>query len=304
VLVLGESARFDRFNHSYHRPLTPQIDKLENKFLFKSYACNVWTNISIPCLMTNKNISNFDIHHHSTSFISIFKKLGFNTLWLANQGNHSIINSLVNRISAEADKRIFLDDDFYLTNKAKDEDILPYLDKYLAIYKGQKSLIVIHSYGSHFHYEDRYSENYRKYSPSCKKRLLNDFVDNCPQNEIINSYDNTILYTDSFINKVVERLKNQNSIMIYISDHGESLGENGKYMHGYHDSIQLREVPMIIWLSNQYKQNNEAIQKQLEQLQKNKDYNVTHDNLFHTILGCSFIRSPLIDKELNMCEID
>jgi len=154
---------------------------------------------------------------------------------------------------------------------------------------------VLHQMGNHGPaYYKRYPKEFEKFKPTCKTNQL----EQCSKEEISNAYDNAILYTDYFLSKVINLLKQNDDLetaMIYLSDHGESLGENGLYLHGLPYFIAPKEqthIPMIMWFSKTLQQSIDT--KKIKQKQNEK---YSQDNIFHTILGIINIKTKIYNKK-------
>ena len=165
---------------------------------------------------------------------------------------------------------------------------------------GDKILIVMHQLGSHGPaYNKHCPPEFHQFPNSCNKKQLID----CSKEQVTSAYDNTILYTDYFLGKTINFLKNYkeaNTAMIYLSDHGESLGENGVYLHGLPYMIAPEEqihIPFILWLSPHFVSSFKIDKKCLNQLQNEK---ISHDNLFHSMLGLVNINTSYLDNSLNI----
>ena len=156
------------------------------------------------------------------------------------------------------------------------------------------TLIVLHQKGSHGPaYYKRYPKTFAAFTPEC----TDNAPQNCKREALLNAYDNTILYTDYFLHKTIEFLRSNsekyNSVMIYASDHGESLGENGIYLHGLPYVLapdEQRRIPMIVWLSDGY---SASYQLSKECLSKQQDRPVSHDNIAHSLLGLFGVETTL-----------
>ena len=166
--------------------------------------------------------------------------------------------------------------------------------------KNGNLFVVLHQLGSHGPaYFSRYPVQMRKFTPTCDTSDLSK----CTKEQIVNTYDNTVLYTDHFLAKTIDFLKHQSNYdtaMLYMSDHGESLGENGIFLHGLPYSIAPKEqtqIPMVLWMSkgfsNSFSINNEC-------LKQKADNPVSHDNLFHSLLGMLQIESKYYEKEFDI----
>lgn len=301
ILVIGESARFDHFGiNGYNRDTTPYLTKLENIFSFKAQSASNHTYISVPSLLSRHNADNLDSSNQETSFLSILTKIGFNTDWV---GTQSLIKYLKN-----VNLRTIYDEVLFsiipggsALFKMNDHDgiMLPYIESILNSIniKSAKKFLVIHTSGSHWNYAARYPNEFEQFKPSCKLIIKSD-PSSCDLPSLINNYDNTILYTDFFLYNVISLLKNRNAFLIYVSDHGESLGENGNYGHGGALVKEQTTVPFIVWVSDQFKA------KHLDFIASIKSHlkkEISHDYVFHSILDCLNIESEIIDKNLSLC---
>ncbi|OCR11142.1 phosphoethanolamine transferase [Helicobacter pullorum] len=174
-----------------------------------------------------------------------------------------------------------------------DEVLLKELEKRLQKPKNQQ-LIVLHIQGSHGpSYYKRYPQEFERFKPTCQTNQL----EKCSQESLVNTYDNTLLYTDFILSKIIALLKQKQdyqSALFYISDHGESLGENGIYLHGMPYPLAPKEqthVLMMFW------SNDGQLMKKLD---GKKDLEFSHDNIFHTILGYFKVKTPLYDSTLDL----
>lgn len=288
VFVIGESARSDHFSiNGYSRLTNPNLKQIKNIVNYeKVTSCNVWTILAVPCLLTRNPNEN--------SVLAVFKSLGFNTLWLGTQGSYSNIDSTFTRYLKDGNQAI-IDGEIYGQH---DQVLLTLLEQILSKNQDRKNMIVLHTLGSHFHYEDRYPREFMKFQPICKKKPLTTSMNHCTQEEIINSYDNSILYTDYILSRVIKILEHKNAMMIYISDHGESLGENGRYFHGNINAPEQKSVPLIFWFSNQYIKH---FPQKYRALRSNRFKKTDYRYIFHSLLNCSGINSEIIDNKYNLC---
>jgi len=301
VLVIGEAARSGNFSlNGYERETNPLLKNIPNLVSFKdSLSCDRVTQYSVPCLMGIANKENFKFPIKETSMISVFNGLGFETSWLDIQEALTNGNMPVFQIANEAHNVVFRDTvsaNIASDTKLLDEHLLPYLDNSLA---GQgNQFIVLHTYGSHHHYYYRYREEFAQFQPECS----HDFK-RCSKESIVNSYDNSIIYTDYFLNEVITKLKTRNAILLYVADHAELLGEGGRYLHGgSEDELAQYQIPMLWWASDQFL-SNKTNKDKFNNIILNSKSNVqrTHDNVFHSVLDCIGIESDVIDKNLSLC---
>lgn len=296
ILVVGETARADRFSlNGYERETNPLL-KRENVISFSNFwACGTSTAISVPCMFSGYRQSEYDHDkaNATENLVDVLKHAGVNVIWL---DNNSDSKGVALRVPYE---------NYSTTGKnpicdveCRDEGMLPRIQEYISEHKKGDIFIVLHQMGNHGPaYYKRYPREFEKYSPTCKTNQL----ESCSKAEIDNAYDNAILYTDYFLSKVVGLLKQNSaefeSAMFYVSDHGESLGEKGLYLHGMPNFIapdtQLR-VPAILWFADNFNDIDS------ESLKKNRNMKYTHSHIFHTILGFMEIETSVYDKEMDI----
>ena len=299
VLVIGESARYSNFGiNGYARNTTPNLSKMNNLTSFKARSCASNTHIAVPCMLSRYGEQEIDSIHKETSVLSVLTKLGFNTVWM---GTQSITKYYRNRQGGsfydEIDFHIIPGGSIVMQPNSHDEKILPYLEQNLT--KEGKKFLVLHTTGSHWNYASRYPKKFEKFSPALDTSLTKHDAASCSSEELVNSYDNSIVYTDFFLSRVIELLKDKNAFLIYSSDHGESLGECGRLVHGHEGYIEeQREVPMMLWMSDKYK--NKHADKWLS-VKQAMGKEISHDYIFHSILDCLSIESDAVNKALSLC---
>lgn len=297
VMVVGETARAEQFSlNGYKRDTNPELSAL-NIFNFSDVqSCGTDTAESLPCMFSDlgrKDYSRKEAFKRE-NLLDILKRTGVNVLWLDNNSGSKGVADRINKISFADEKDPLL----CTTDECFDEIMLKSFDRLLAENSGDM-LLVLHQKGSHGpSYYKRSPKNLKKYTPECTQ----DNVQDCDVASIINAYDNTILYTDHFLAKLIARLKKENyaTAMLYVSDHGESLGENNIYLHGMPYSIapkQQTQVPMIFWGSDSFLKE-QGIERQLLTRQQNNQF--SHDYLFHTILGLFHVNSTVYKPELDI----
>jgi glucan phosphoethanolaminetransferase (alkaline phosphatase superfamily) len=298
ILVIGESARYGNFGvNGYERNTTPNLSKIDDLLSYKAISCSATTDLSVPCMLSRFGEKDIDKIEKETSFLSILTKLNFDTLWL---GTQSIRKSYRNKFSGSfyddvkfhmipGGSLVFLPNDL-------DMKMIPYLQQHLK--NDGKKFIVMHSTGSHWNYSARYTKEFEKFTPAISFQSKVDPSDYTKE-ELINTYDNSILYTDYFLSETINQLKNKNAFLIYVSDHGESLGESGRLTHGREEYVkEQREVPLFIWFSDKYKQKHP---QKWEAVKSFKGQVLSHDYIFHSILDCIGVESEIIDKSLSLC---
>ena len=306
VIVLGESARSANFQLAgYNRPTNPRLSREFDLIFFKDVtACRTHTAEAIPCLFTRFGSANLSFPITEVSLISIFKRLGFQTKWFSMQAtlDYDICQEAgicwvaIGTSRKQGEKGRF--------GENVDEKLLPFLKKSLIERKHDRLLVVLHELGSHSVYSERYPRAWAHYQPECKGAAYT-----CPPLDVVNSYDNSIRYTDQVVGEAIEMLRAENAILFFTSDHGESLGEAGVYGHGWPVSVAPKEqmkVPLAIWASPTFIANrkNEWAALHAAASKPAASKNITHDYFFHTVLGCSGVRSTLLRSELNLCADD
>lgn len=296
IFVVGETARADRFSlNNYERDTNPKLRK-ENVVSFSNFwSCGTSTAVSVPCMFSIYNSSEFDNNKGKSTdnALDILQRAGVNVLWIDNNSNSKGVADRISYISyRHSDLNPVCD------VECRDEGMLAKLQTYIDEHKKGDIFIVLHQMGNHGPaYYKRYPASFSRFAPVCSTNRLED----CSKEEIGNAYDNAILYTDYFLSKIIELLKKNDgdfeSAMFYVSDHGESLGENGLYLHGLPSMIApevQRHVPAILWLGDHF------IDADRNVLARQRDTKYTHDNIFHTILGFMEIQTTVYDETMDI----
>ncbi|GAB4017739.1 MAG: phosphoethanolamine--lipid A transferase [Bdellovibrio sp.] len=300
ILVIGETARADRFSlNGYQRETNPLL-KNQDIISYKNFkSCGTSTAISIPCMFSIFNRNNFDIHQaqFTGNLLDVLTNTQFvNILWRDNNSNSKGVADRVEYESFKSPEKNKICDP-----ECRDIGMLEGLDNYIQSKTKGDILIVLHMMGSHGpEYFRRVPSAFNKFQPICKFKEL----EKCSLQEIRNSYDNTILYTDFFLNNVIEFLKKYSpdyeTAMFYVSDHGESLGENGVFLHGLPYLIAPKEqtqVPAIVWFSEKIKQEYDW-ENMKNEVYLNKEFD--HSTLFHSILGLLKVQTPEYNPYLDL----
>lgn len=296
VLVIGETARFDHFHiNGYERGTSPYLDKTKNLISFRNvYSQANLTSISVPQIITRAGYNDIDLQFKEKTIADAFLEAGFYTAWFANQsGGNPIIKRLQNEVHyfksnhSDVDIRNFLD-----------EDILSDYQKILQE-KHHKKFIVIHSLGSHFRYTNRYPSSFEKYAPVMEETGYNN-LDFENKDKIINSYDNSILYTDYFLNLLITNLQRENkkAVLLYVSDHGENLYDDDKkyFAHGtVTPTKQEYHIPYFIWFSDKYQ---ESEVDKIARLKNNINAASSSSSTFYTLLDLANIKYKNSEKEM------
>ncbi|SGY95788.1 Phosphatidylethanolamine:Kdo2-lipid A phosphoethanolamine transferase [Moritella viscosa] len=247
-------------------------------------SCGTATAHSLPCMFSNLNRNNYDKNRANSqdNVLDVLTHAGIDTLWKDNDGGDKSVAKNIKKITIDASQYA----DVCNGSTCYDEAMLKSFDDEIANMKENK-LIAMHMIGSHGPtYWLRYPQQKELFTPSCNQ----SDIENCSDEKIVNVYDNTIAYTDYVIAETIKKLQrysaDYNVALMYISDHGESLGEKGLYLHGTPYSFAPEEqtqVPFFMWLPQQYA-DAKGINKRCL-MEKAKTETFSHDNLFHTLLG-------------------
>lgn len=297
VVIVGETARGDRFGlNGYEKPTSPMLSTVDGLTSFRNVtACDTITISSIKCIFSrvapNQRLENFK----ESAFTDVFRSLRFGVDIYSLQGLNEIYSYLGydNLVSKYAVLQ-------KSTVGARDMALLPYLKESVA--EKNKKLVILHTLGSHQTYSDRSMPEDQLFKPACS----NPDVKACGLEELSNAYDNSIVATDNFIFQSISALKGKKAVMLYTSDHGESLGKNGIYYHGTPVESAPPEqlnIPLVVWMSPELL-DTEVGQKMQQNLQNLDKYTqLSHANFFHSVLGCAGISSKDggMDESLNLC---
>ena len=290
ILVLGESLRADHLPmNGYNRntmPLLSKQDIISYPYIFSQHTLTVR---SLPHLLSRADSVDNTPTYKEKSFISFFNACGFNTTWLANQESLHSFKYFMN----ECDSLFFvnINKSDYSFGYWTDSDLLPLLDKTLEL-PNNKKLIILHTIGSHWWYNSHFSEEYAQFQPTIKSKIISS----CSREEMINSYDNTILYTDFFLSRIIDKIKDENAIFIYQSDHGEALGEDDLWLHAA-ETPHTQNPACLIWMSPKYK---EKHPERYDAAKENAIKRYRTDYLFHSILDAASIDTKHKDASLNI----
>ena len=284
VLVVGETARSGNFSlNGYGRDTNPELAARGVVSFTNAYSCGTATALSVPCMFSRMNREQYDADKASSqeNLMDVLKHAGVNILWRDNNsGCKGVCNRVPNELPAQ-----FSDPGLCKDGECHDEAMLGGLERYLEK-TGGTTIIVLHQLGSHGPaYYKRYPASFEQFRPVCRSSELQT----CRPEDIVNAYDNSIRYTDHFLARVIDLLKSQqdrfNGGMLYLSDHGESLGENGVYLHGMPYWLapdNQKHIPFITWLSPGLQHETGVSQ---DCLQARRGEAVSQDNLFDSVLG-------------------
>lgn len=299
ILVVGETARADHFTiDGYKKQTTPNLSKRELINFTQTYSCGTSTAISLPCIFSHLGREDYShkIAKNTENILDFFIKTNFFVQWRDNNTGCKGICDRANQL----DLTDIPDDALCETGECFDEILLKGLEQQI-IENPNNQIIVLHQKGSHGpSYYLRYPKSFEQFTPVCR----NNQLQKCSQSELYNTYDNTILYTDYFLNKSIELLEklpaDYNSSLIYVSDHGESLGENNLYLHGtpyFLAPDAQTHIPFFTWMSDSFIK---EFSINVSCLKSKGNSSLSHDNIFHSLLGLMHIETSIYDEKLDI----
>lgn len=285
ILVLGETSRAQNFSlGGYERETNPRLKQDDVIYFANTTSCGTATAVSVPCMFSNMPRAHYDeeLAHHQEGVLDILQRAGIRVLWNDNDGG---CKGACDRVPHQNVTDLNLTGQC-IDGECYDEVLFHNLESYIDNLQ-QDGIIVLHTIGSHGPtYYNRYPAEFKKFTPTCDTNE----IQSCTQQQLTNTYDNTILYIDYIVDKAIKLLQSKQdkftTSLVYLSDHGESLGENGVYLHGLPWSIApetQKHVPMLLWLSEDYQQRYGVSSQCLQQRAKTDPY--SQDNLFSTLLG-------------------
>ena len=299
VLVIGESARYGNFSvNGYARQTSPLLDKTENLVSFSQTLSTAnLTETALRQLLTRATPENPDLAYQEKTLPELFAECGFQTAWI---GNQSAGDRFIQRIASTVDYRYFSTTEFDATDNF-DEKLLPEMDKVLDL-KNSKQLIVLHTLGSHFRYNSRYPQTFARYKPTLEETTQYNVIHVSNKDILVNSYDNSIAYTDFILHEIIRRIADTQAIgaVVYISDHAENLfdDEEQRAMHGTATPNRYEvHVPFFVWTSDEYLQ---VRKEKVLEMQKHKDCRVSTTNLFDSFTDIAGISYKQEDKRLSV----
>jgi lipid A ethanolaminephosphotransferase len=299
VLVIGESARSANFYlYGYNKNTNPLLRANKNVIaLPNATSCATYTTAGLGCILSHLGEKSNGLSKNYETLPTYLKKYGIKTIWRsANWGEPKIDVDLYQK---KGDISKLCQGD--CKNSEYDEFLLYGLEDLIKQNINHKTFIVLHQSGSHGpSYYNKYPQNFEKFTPVCKSVELKE---NCTQQDLINAYDNTILYTDYFLNSLInilQKFKGTPTVMLYISDHGESLGENNVYLHGLPNFMApnfQRDIPFIVFMSDEF--------KKLYNIKNiNTQQTYSHDNIFYSVMGALGLRSGFYKPNLDIFNVE
>ncbi|MEI7255566.1 phosphoethanolamine transferase EptA [Dickeya dadantii] len=285
ILVVGETSRAENFSlGGYDKPTNPRLANDNVIYFGQTASCGTSTGVSVPCMFSNMPRAGYDeqLAAHQEGLLDVLQHAGVNVRWQENDGG---CKGACDRVPSTDITALNLPDQCS-GGECHDEALFSGVEDYINQLNND-GIIVLHTMGSHGPaYYQRYPDDFRKFTPTCDTNQ----IQTCSRESLINTYDNTILYVDYIVDKAINVLKGHqdkfNTALVYLSDHGESLGEDGIYLHSMPYAVaptQQTHIPMLMWLSGGYQQqfsiDDSCMRKQAGQQR------FSQDNLFHTVLG-------------------
>lgn len=291
VFIIGETTRWDHMGLlGYTRDTTPKLSQERNLVAFRGKSCDTSTKLSLRCMFVREGgvEDNQQRTLKEQNIFAVMHKLGFTSELFAMQSevwfyNNTDANNYSFRETIASEKR----------NDGKSVDdmlLVNELQESLKRYPRGKHLIVLHTKGSHYLYSQRYPRSYARYQPECT-----GVDETCTKAQLINAFDNSVLYTDSFIDRVIDQVRDKKALVFYAADHGESIDEN-RHLHGTPRNMAPPEqfrVPLMVWASDAFLAD-PLHHQDFERLQAQQRIGVTHrqEELFDSVLGCLGYQSP------------
>ncbi len=299
VLVVGETTRAENWGLNGYRPdTTPELAALNVINFPNTSSCGTATTISVPCMFSNMTRADYrpTLAQHQENLMDILQRAQLNVYWQENDGG---CKGVCDRIPNEKTEQIAPKD---LCNQGGcyDMAMLTGLSEKIDAIQGD-SVFVLHTMGSHGPaYYERYPDQFKRFTPTCDSNE----IQNCSREQLVNTYNNTVFYIDHMLAQTIKLLQskpNVDTALLYVSDHGESLGEKNLYLHGAPYMIapsQQTRIPMIFWQSPSFAQAQGLDAACLRQRAQQQAY--SHDNLFHSMLGITGVSTQEYQPELDL----
>ncbi|UXY11143.1 kdo(2)-lipid A phosphoethanolamine 7''-transferase [Kosakonia sp. ML.JS2a] len=303
VFIIGETTRWDHMGMlGYSRNTTPKLAQEKNLVTFRGESCDTATKLSLRCMFVREGGADDNPQRtlKEQNVFAVLKQLGFTTDLYAMQSemwfySNTMADNIAYREQIGAEPR----------NRGKSVDDMLLIDEMqrsLDNKNNGKHMIILHTKGSHFNYTQRYPRSFAQWTPECQAS------GKCSKEELINSYDNSVTYVDSFIDTVIDKLRDRKAIIFYAADHGESINDK-EHLHGTPRKMAPPEqfrVPMMVWMSDKYLQDPDKA-KMFAQLKQQAEYKTArrHVELYDTIMGCLGYTSPNggINENNNWCHL-
>ena len=302
VLVVGEASRAINWSMwGYERETNPLLSATPGIITYRDAITQAnATHKSVPLILSNATAENYDVIYHQKSIIEAFKEAGFKTIFLSNQTPN---RTFTDYFAAEADYHVNIrpasTGGIYTTNNY-DDHMIPLLRHYIDSLP-DNLFVVMHTYGSHFNYKERYPKEFAHFTPDDATEVE---VKN--RNQLINAYDNSIRYTDYFLHHLIETLDSTGSCtaLYYSPDHGEDLldDDRKRFLHASpHPTYYQLHIPLFLWFSETYRKDRP---QQYETAMANQTKPVSTNVAFHTMLDIASIQTPYLNPERSLISTD
>lgn len=303
VLVIGEASRSDHWHvNGYNRETSPEIEKLGNAISYRhAVSGGTMTIISVPQIISRATPEDFGRHVKEKSILAAYKEAGYYTAWISNQSQFGLAGNIGMHFH-DGDTAIFAGHGENETNFTGNYDaaLLPLLSNTINSHPDKNMFIILHLIGSHWRYLLRYPPSFEKFLPVSDRNRIQ--VVNPTKEEIINEYDNSILYTDHILKSIADTLNNEKgeAAFLFLSDHGESLDDDNDntYFHSYKPVKATAIVPLIFWSNDRYKEQHTGT---VEAIKSNENKKVsTALNVFYTLIDIGRLSLPGFDSSASL----
>ena len=302
VLVVGETARAENFSlNGYSKNTNPKLSQQDILNFSRVSSCGTATAVSVPCMFSGMPRKEYEerLASHREGLLDIAQRAGYQVTWIDNNSGCKGTCDRVNQFKIPEP----LQQKWCKDKECFDDILIDSLKAYLATIPqddNRPRLIVLHQMGSHGPaYYKRVPAQFKVFKPTCDTNA----IQGCSREALLNTYDNTLLYTDYVLDTLIETLKNTTkyqSDLWYLSDHGESTGESGMYLHGAPYAIaptQQTHIPMLMWFSTVWQH---QAKQQIKCLAQQGRQELSQDNLFPTMLSLLDVKSKVIDPNNDM----
>jgi lipid A ethanolaminephosphotransferase len=299
VLVVGETARAANFAlNGYARSTNPELAQRNVINFPQASSCGTATAVSVPCMFQDVGRADYKdaMAGNREGLLDVLQRAGVDVLW---RDNNSGCKGACDRVPNEDVSHLNLAQ-YCADGECHDEALLHDLQAYLDGLT-RDTVVVLHMKGSHGPaYYKRYPAAFERFTPVCKEVQL----DRCDTASIVNAYDNSLLYTDHVLAATIDLLRSNaarlDTAMLYLSDHGESLGEHGMYLHGVPYAMAPSEqthIPMLLWFSDGMQRSSGI---SADCLRQQAGQPVSQDNLFHSVIGLMGVRTAVYQPPLDI----
>lgn len=301
ILVIGETTRAQNWGlNGYQRQTTPELAAMGNQVVNfpQVSSCGTATAVSLPCLFSNMPRQHYqaNLAKHQEGLLDVLQRSGVAVSWRDNDGGCKGVCDRIRHL----DVRDWAPNLKCNSDGCLDESLLINLHDMITNMPDD-AVLVLHTMGSHGPaYYQRYPEVFRRFTPTCDTNQIQQ----CTREQLRNTYDNTVLYTDHILAEIIKLLQNESglaSAMWYFSDHGESLGENGIYLHATPYAIAPEEqtrVPMLFWANHDFSSISNLDMDCLRRHAHQQEF--SHDNIFHSVLGLMDVRTSEYQIQLDL----